>query len=595
LEFLLNGIAHRGPDEKGVFFFKHAALGMRRLSIIDLEGGNQPISNESGNLQLVLNGEIYNYLELRKKLIDKGHVFKTNSDTEVIVHLYEEHGLDFLSKLQGMFCFALFDSDNEKLIIAKDRLGKKPLFYNYHHGQLTFCSELDPLSKLDGMTRTISPDALSLYLANGFIPSPKTIYKDFEKLPPAHYLIWEKGFISIHKYWELKHEPNESRNPNEWLEEFEQLFNESVRIRLRSDVPIGLLLSGGLDSNAVMTMIGRLGKNAEAFTVGFGDQKYDESELAESSAKQIGFKHRVLPGSSKLLDYVPRIVRHYGEPFADKSALPSFYLCEQVSNHVKVALNGDGGDELLAGYPRYRKKAPLDLFYALPIELRERWCLKSFLGQGFLGSRPVRNLRRKFLPDTECLFTSEFFTGLPFQRVATNELRLEAQMSWPEYMNGFWARANDPLNRMLSWDYDHYLSENLLVKMDIAGMAHGLEVRSPFLDHELVELCAEMPPEIKISRHEGKLPLRNFLELNNLERLLNSPKKGFSVPLGGWWKNESKDIICESINEIHESLSGFIRKDYLKRIFFEHQLDQKDHAQRLYSFYVLNSWATDNL
>ena len=596
LRCMLNSLVHRGPDDEGVFCERDIGIGMRRLSIIDLNGGAQPINNENKTVYVVQNGEIYNYIELRKDLEMLGHIFTTHSDTEVLVHLYEEYGVEkMLNKLRGMFCFALYDLTAEKLIIAKDRLGKKPCYYRFSDGCLTFCSELAPLAKCTGENKEISPEALSLYLANGYIPSPLTIYEDIKKLSPAHYLVWENKKLSKVKYWSLDHCPDETLTPEEWMADFQQSFKESVSLRLRSDVDLGLLLSGGLDSNAVLATVAELGYNIKTFTVGFDDQDFDESYIANLSAKHFGVEHNTLIGSPDLLDYLPKLVRHHGEPFADKSALPSFFLCQQISNHLKVALNGDGGDELFAGYPKYRSKTSFNLFYLLPDSLIEKWTINNFLGLGILGVRPVRNLRRKFLPETESIFTSEFFTGLSFKGIAKPGLMQIAQSYWTKYAEGFWERSTDSVNRMLSWDYDHYLADNLLVKMDIASMAHGLEVRSPFLDQELVQKFATMPPGFKLNEMSGKIPLYKYLKGKVPYQLLNAQKKGFSVPIGKWFKTTAKSMMEDHVQSLNSGLEQFIEKKYLSKIFTEHKSGKKDHSQRLYNFLILNTWANEML
>jgi asparagine synthase (glutamine-hydrolysing) len=593
----LDKIRHRGPDSTGTFLDPEnsVGIGMRRLSILDIDGGSQPIGNETQEIQVVLNGEIYNYIELRQELVDRGHLFKTQTDTEVLVHLYEEHGLGMINKLRGMFCFALYDVRSNKLFLAKDRLGKKPCYYHFSNGCLTFCSELAPLVQSTDLSREISPEALSLYLANGYIPSPLTIYKDIKKLQPAHYLVWENNTLNKQRYWSLEHKPNCEKTLEEWALEFEVSFRESVNLRLRSDVDLGLLLSGGLDSNAVLAMVSQLGYKIKTFTVGFDEQEFDESSLASLSASHFGMEHHSLIGNPDLLDYLPKIVSHYGEPFADKSALPSFFLCDQISKHLKVALNGDGGDELFAGYPKYRNRSALKILYSLPTNLRNKWIVDNFVGNGILGTRPIRNLRRKFLPETESVFTSEFFTGHSFKGIAKPSLMQIAQCCWTKYTEGFWERSTDSVNRMLSWDYDHYLVDDLLVKMDIASMAHGLEVRSPFLDQELVQKFAGMPPELKLNKKKGKLPLYQYLKGKVPEQLLNSKKKGFSVPIGKWFRTSAKCMIKDNIETLHPALDQFIEKKFLSRIFTEHQSGKKDHSQRLYNFLILNTWARNQI
>lgn len=589
------GITHRGPDDEGYFEAPGLGLAMRRLSIVDLVGSRQPIANEDGSIHVVFNGEIYNYVELRAQLQARGHRLATGGDTEVLVHLYEELGTEMFGKLRGMFAFALWDARQQRLLLARDRLGKKPLCYAPVGNGLRFCSEIAPLAADPDVSREVDAVALAAYLTTGSVPAPHTIYQSIRKLPPGHFLIWQAGTTRVERYWRLNFAPKFTGTRAEAKELIRAKLDESIRLRLRSDVPVGLLLSGGLDSNAVLARLTRgLGQKVTAFTIGFAEKRYDESDLARRSAEHFGVEHRVLPGRADLVELLPKLVRHHGEPFADKSALPSFLLCELTRREVKVALNGDGGDEAFAGYRKYRlspwQRAAANL---LPRSLRERWATASLLGTGPGGTKPARNLRRLLLPDTESLFTSEFFAGQPFQALTTREFRTQAAAGLSRPLAGFWDGPADPVDRMLAWDNEHYLPDDLLVKMDIASMAHGLEVRSPLLDHELVEFCASLPSAWKVDAHGGKRLLRELVAPDLPPELLAAPKRGFSVPLEEWWRGAAREQLRAGLRDLHPTLRAFINARAVDDLLNEHQAGRRNHAQRLWSLWVLNVWAMD--
>lgn len=591
------GITHRGPDDEGYFEAPGVGLAMRRLSIVDLAGSRQPIANEDGSIHVVFNGEIYNYMELRAQLHARGHRLATGGDTEVLVHLYEEHGIGMLAQLRGMFAFALWDARQQRLLMARDRLGKKPLCYAAVGNGLRFCSEIAPLAAEPDVAREVDAVALAAYLTAGFVPAPHTIYQGIRKLPPGHLLTWQAGTTRVERYWRLSFAPKFTGSRVEAQELIRAKLDESIRLRLRSDVPVGLLLSGGLDSNAVLARLTRgLGQKVTAFTIGFAEKRYDESDLARQSAEHFGVAHRVLPGRADLLDLLPQLVRHYGEPFADKSALPAFLLCELTRREVKVALSGDGGDEAFAGYRKYRL-TPWQLAAAngLPRPLRERWARTSLLGTGLGGTKLARNLRRLLLPDTGSLFTSEFFAGQPFQALTTAEMRVQAGAGLASTVAGFWDGPADPVDRMLAWDNEHYLPDDLLVKMDIASMAHGLEVRSPFLDHELAELCASLPSAWKVDACGDKRLLRELVAPDLPPALLATPKRGFSLPLEEWLRGPARDQLCAGLRDLHPALRAFINARAVDDLFNEHQAGRRNHAQRLWSLWVLNQWAQMNL
>mgnify|MGYP003574992672 CR=1 FL=1 len=591
LRRMAGAIRHRGPDEEGFFDRPGVGFGIRRLSIVDLAGSHQPISNERGDIHAVFNGEIYNYLEIRDQLLARGHELKTGGDTETLVHLYEDYGTDMLRHLRGMFAFAIWDEPKQLLFVARDRLGKKPLFYTVVDGTLVFCSELAALLEWRGISREIDPAALASYLVFGYVPNPDSILKGIQKLPPAHFMTWQNGEIQIQRYWSLDYSGKLKCGYDEARELVKNKIDESIRLRLRSDVPLGLLLSGGLDSNAILARLSRgLGTKVRTFTIGFAEKQYDESDLARLSAAYFGTEHHELVGSTDLLKLLPDVVRHYGEPFADKSALPSLLVSDLVRSEVKVALNGDGGDEAFGGYAKYRLSEPQKrLSGAIPTALKERWTSASMCGGRIGASKLSRNLRRSFLPETQSLFTTEFFAGSYFGRIATAELRRNTGQ-FGLLADSFWRGGFDPVDRMLHWDQTHYFVDDLLVKMDIASMARSLEMRSPFADHQLVELCAQIPSEWKIDSAGGKRILRDIVRDDLPPGIMNAKKRGFSVPLERWFRNEAREQLRGGLLPLHEKVRPFLREPALANLLEQHQSGRANHAQRLWALWVLNAW-----
>jgi len=593
LQQMTQALRHRGPDDEGYFAEPGVGLAIRRLSIIDLAGSHQPISNENETVHVVFNGAIYNYLELRAGLEERGHRLKTHGDTETLVHLYEEHGIDMLRFLRGMFAFALWDSRKKTLFLARDRLGKKPLNYLAAGRELYFCSELAPLLNQNLASWEINPNALAAYLLLGFVPGSQTMVRQIKRLPPAHYLTWREGETKVQRYWSFRGAPKVQCSYREALDEVRAKLDESLRLRLRSDVPLGLLLSGGIDSNALLARLVRgLGQKVQAFTIGFSEKEYDESSIAQASARHFGIEHHVLIGNTDLLQLLPDVVKYYGEPFADKSALPTMLVCELTRRHVKVALSGDGGDEAFAGYPKYRLKAWQHHSSAwFSSAFKERWTLASMRGQRWLGSKAMRNLRRRALPETHSLFSSEFFSGRIYQRISTATLRMQSNYFFNGLVSEFWNGTMEPLERMLHWDNTQPLPDSLLVKLDIASMSRSLEVRSPFLDQELVQLCARLPAAWKVDDKQGKLILRDLVATELPPEVLRARKRGFSVPLGQWWRNEARQQIREGLLPLHPVLRPFLNESIAAELLEEHQTGRANHAQRLWNLWVLNEWA----
>lgn len=586
---MAQALRHRGPDDEGFFTEPGVGLAMRRLSIVDLEFGQQPVANEDGTIHVICNGEIYNYVELRAGLEARGHHLTTRGDVETLVHLYEEHGVDMLRFLRGMFAFAIWDSRKKTLFLARDRLGKKPLNYFLADKAFYFSSELAPLLDQKLASWEIDPEALAAYLQFGFVSAPETMVRQLKKLPPAHYLLWNHGSIEIKRYWSYQQRPKLECDYEEAKTRVRDEIDESLRLRLRSDVPLGLLLSGGLDSNALLARLVRgLGQKVQTFTIGFAEKEYDESEIARASARHFGVEHHVLMGDTDLLKLLPDVVRHYGEPSADKSALPTMLVCGLTRQHVKVALSGDGGDEAFAGYPKHRLHAwQRAVSRWFPRELRERWTLASMRG----GSKALSKLRRQLLAETPSLFSGEFFSGQFYPRICTPLLRVQSDVFLERVVANFWDGEMEPLERILQWDNTEPLPNSLLTKLDIASMARSLEVRSPFLDHELVELCARLPNEWKENSRQSKLILRDLVAKDLPPEVLHAPKRGFSVPLAQWWRGEARQQIRAGILPLHPALRRFLEEGFAAQLLEEHQAGRANHAQRLWNLWVLNEWA----
>lgn len=593
LRQLASALRHRGPDDEGFFFEPGVGLAARRLRIVDLPGSDQPIRNEDGTIHLVFNGEIYNYLELRADLEKAGHRLTTQGDAETIVHLYKEHGVNLLRFLRGMFAFALWDSRRKTLLLARDRMGKKPLHYFVAGDELCFCSELAPLLDQKLADWEIDPEALAEYLMFGFISAPRTIVRPLRKLPAAHYLLWQNGQTRVERYWSFTQTPRIQCSYPEACEQVRAKLDESIRLRLRSDVPLGLLLSGGIDSNAILARLVRgLSAKVQAFTIGFAEKAFDESAIASLSAKHFGIEHHVLHGSADLLKLMPEVVRHYGEPSADKSALPTLLVCELTRQHVKVALSGDGGDEAFAGYPKHRLRAwQMRSSKCFPRALRERWTLDVMQGDRWRGNKAMSKLRRELLPETSSLFSGEFFTGTPWSQIRTETLRRESDDFLRALVTRFWSGEMRPLDRILRWDNTEPLPNSLLTKIDIASMARSLEVRSPFLDHELVELCARLPNELKGNNQQGKLILRDIVRPDLPGAILGAQKRGFSVPLAQWFRGEARPQLRDGLLPLHPALRRFLQEAAVADLLAEHQRGQINHGQRLWNLWVLNEWA----
>ncbi len=610
LRRLCDVLAHRGPDDEGYYINGAVALGQRRLAILDLAGGRQPMSNEDETVWVTFNGEIYNFQDLRQRLEGLGHRFATRSDTEVIVHAYEQYGTDCVKELRGMFAFALWDQRAHMLTLARDRVGKKPLFYAEAGGQLVFASELQGLLEYPGLPRQVDWTAVDDYLTYGYIPAPKTIFHGVHKLPPAHFLTLKLRAdgaagreMRVERYWRLAYEPKLKLSEQQAAEELLEVLTEAVRLRLVADVPLGALLSGGMDSSIVVALMSKLcGRPVKTFSIGFDEQEFDELSYARLVAQRYATDHHEFVVRPNTLDILPTLVRHYGEPYADSSAIPTYYVARLTRDHVTVALNGDGGDECLAGYERYAGSQVADRYQKIPALIRTLGIepLSRLIPGGSLRRSQLRQARR--------------FLQVASQPAPQRYLRWVGRLSWSQRMTlyapefqaqlagyqaegwllGKWEQVAreglQPLDRMLAIDVESYLPYDLLVKMDIATMANSLEARSPFLDHRVMEFCARLPTRYKLRgtrlKHLLKKAATGLLPPQTLARR----KMGFGVPVGNWMRGELGSWMEDLLLSPRALKRGYFQPEALRQLVDGHLEGREDRSFELWALLWLELW-----
>jgi asparagine synthase (glutamine-hydrolysing) len=596
-------ICHRGPDHQGIQQFPahpsssepRAVLGNRRLSIIDVAGGQQPIGNEDGSVWVVQNGEIYNFAALRDRLERAGHHFRTRSDTEVIVHLYEEVGDSFVGELDGMFALALWDDRDKRLILARDRFGKKPLVYAEQGDRLLFASELQALLVDASIRRELDDEALHEYLSFMAIPAPLTIYQGIRKLPPAHMLVRDARGTTISRYWSLNYTPKRQISSGEAVRGVRHYLTEAVRKRLISEVPLGAFLSGGVDSSAVVAvMAGLSSRPVKTFAVGFDEERYNELPHARRIADRFGCEHHEFQVKPNALEVLPTLVRHYGEPYADSSAIPSFYLAKLTRQHVTVALNGDGGDEMFAGYGWHLAGRLAERWHRVPAPARraaERVAhavVPSSADRRSAATRAARFLAGASRPRAE-----QYRAWLT---VFTDELKREIYVDAPDACADRLAtvfaatRDLDGVDAMLAADVAWYLPTDLLVKMDIATMANSLEARSPFLDRELAEFVATLPSDLKLRGQESKYILKQALTGLVPDENMYRRKQGFAVPIATWFRGELREYLADHILSERFAQRGLFRQAVVQRLVDDHLQHRADYAHHLWILLNLELW-----
>jgi asparagine synthase (glutamine-hydrolysing) len=595
-------MAHRGPDGEGFYFGQGVALGHRRLSIIDLETGQQPIANETGQVWVVFNGEIYNFLELRADLEAKGHRFSTRTDTEVIVHLYEEEGEAFVRRLRGMFAIAIWDAPRSRLLLARDRLGIKPLYYCLGQSSLTFASEIKALLVWPDIPAEVDLPALDSYLSYFYVPAPATIFRGVKKLEPGHLLICEAGRVRTEKYWELAFRTDHGLDEKMWVWRLRQALQETVRLHLVSDVPIGTLLSGGVDSTSILSLEHGLGVSPlRTFTVGYKeDGLTDERPYARLAADTFGAEHHevVLRGAD-FTTSLARCLWYLEEPLCELPAVGLHAVCQMASRHVKVLLSGEGGDEAFAGYPNYRNGVLLEWCRLLPEPVRQALFASTLLalpqGSG-LGLKLERyaylarmSLEERYHSRSTTPFGvfNRFKDDLYLPEVREAVRRAEGEL---DPRSHFACVAGQPLlNRMLFVDIKTWLPDDLLLKADKMSMAASVELRVPLLDHVFVELAAAVPPSLKLRWLRGKYILRRTLEGLVPEEVLKRPKAGFIMPYNRWL-NRSEDEVREALTGLDSFSRSYCQRTFLERLMREHWSRGIDRSYELFALYALELW-----
>ncbi len=593
---------HRGPDDSGIWISEnnHVGLGHRRLSIIDLSTkAHQPMSNEDDSVWITYNGEIYNFKEIRLILEKKGHVFKSHSDTEVIIHAYEEWGEECLSRLSGMFAFALWDKRKQLLFLAKDRIGKKPFFYYWDGKLFAFASELQALLALN-IPKTVDLSAIHQYLTYQYIPAPKSAFKNVFKLPPAHYLILENGEIEIQRYWNIDFsEKIKVINEKQLTEDVFERLKESVRQRLVSDVPFGAFLSGGIDSSIVVALMSEImHEPVKTFSIGFEEDAYNELPYARQVAKLFKTDHKEFIVKFDALDILPKLVRHYGEPFADSSALPTFYLSKMTSEFVKVALSGDGGDENFAGYDRYYALKLMRWFRYIPKAVRILF-LKALNMGGESDIKSKSKRLKRFIQSSFYPHNLGYFQWIATFSRDNMEAQYGQAMSeiliredpYDYFIKLFeYGTANNLIEKAMDADMHSYLPFDLLVKVDIASMANSLEVRCPFLDHKFMEFTASIPSKYKLNGSIKKYILKKAFNGLIPDKILKRKKTGFGVPISKWFRYDLKDYISDILLSRQSLERGYFKPDAVRALLSEHISGKIDHSPKLWTLLMLELW-----
>ena len=602
LRSMTDTLRHRGPDADGAHVGAGVGLGHRRLSIIDLSTGDQPIYNETRTVAIVFNGEIYNFAELARELEARGHTFVTRSDTETIVHAYEDFGVECVSRLRGMFTFALWDEPRRRLVLARDRAGKKPLYYHADGERLVFASEIKALLKDPSIKRRISVESLHDYFTFGNIPAPGTVFQDIQQIPAGHVLVWERGQARLHEYWDVTFDPTGPSTPGAASEAFSALFDEAVRMRMVADVPLGAFLSGGIDSSAVVASMARQSARPVVTTsVGFAERTHSELDHARAVAKALGTEHHELLVKPDAIADLPKLVWHLDQPFADSSALPTYYVSRATRERVTVALSGDGGDELFAGYQRrygiHRLEQRLRRVIPGPVRRGVLAPLARIYPRSERIPRPLRlklvlsNLGQSF----ERAYFNDMSLFLEEERQALLTPELLAQVRHHDPLAGFArhfdrVRDADPLSRVLYVDFKTWLANDILVKVDRMSMACSLEVRAPLLDHKIVEFAASLPSNLKFRGSVSKYLLKRHVASRLPDADVHRPKQGFELPLAGWLRGDLRDVAQDLLFSTRSTGRGYVRPETVKGIWDAHQGGTRNHAPQLWALMVLELW-----
>lgn len=600
-------LAHRGPDQDGFYFGRSngpsIGLGHRRLSIIDLGGGRQPLCNEDGTVWIVFNGEIYNFQELRTILESKGHIFRTNSDTESIVHAYEQWGVACVEKLRGMFAFAIWDDKAGQLFLARDRLGIKPVCYYLDHERIIFASEIKSILQDGTVKREIDLEALSDYLSLLYVPAPKTMFRNIHKLPAGHILVYSARGPEIKEYWDVSFAHTCEKPEEQWTEEIMDLLKEAVRIRLISEVPLGAFLSGGVDSSSVVGLMSTLMSDPVITnSIGFKEAAFNELEYAQEVAGLFHCRHHEYTVTPDALDVVDKLAFYYDEPFADSSAIPTYYVSQVARQNVTVALSGDGGDENFAGYRRYfydrlenriRDVLPKTVRETIVAGLAQVYPKADWLPQVFRAKSLLTNL--SLSPATAFFYSvSQLLPGVKEKLLSAGARETLKEYHTASIFQAYFDRVapqtEDSLSRVQYIDIKTYLVDDILTKVDRASMAHALEVRVPILDHKFVELVAQIPSHLKLNGRESKYIFKKTMSRLLPENVLYRNKMGFSIPIQEWFRKDIKDMAEEILFSTESQNRGFFDYSFIQKLWQEHQRGTGNHSSILWGLLMFEKW-----
>lgn len=599
-------ITHRGPDDSGHYFGRGVALGMRRLSIIDVAGGHQPISNEDDTVWVVLNGELYNFQPLRDELEAKGHRFRTRSDTEVIVHLYEEHGTDFLKRLRGMFGLALWDTKRNRLLLARDRIGEKPLYFRRESGRLLFASEMKSILQAEDVPRRINFAALEEYLALGYVPAPLTMIDGIEKVLPGHFLLAEKGVVEDYQYWDVPFGKTENHSEEEWIERIRAKLLETVKAQLVSDVPLGAFLSGGVDSSTIVAAMANLtGRPVKTYSIGYEGEHtyYNELPYAKQVAQAFATDHHEIVVRPEVSELLPKLVWHMDEPIADSACLTTFLVSKLARESVTVILSGVGGDELFGGYRRYLGNSLMRYYGRLPRFLRKS------LFPGLLDRIPqdrhsawkdYARYAAAFVKSAELDPAARYMGYVTlFSPAAQQDLLQQRRSAFADdaghaaaALQGYFARCNDSdaLNQIIYADLKSSLADDLLAMTDRMSMAASIECRAPLVDFEMVELASLMPSSLKVRGFHLKYLLKKAVAPWLPREIVERKKRGFGAPMGAWLRKDLQPMVADLLSEEQVHRRGIFHWPAIQAIMADHGAERKDYSDHLFALVVFELW-----
>lgn len=598
LKRMADSIYHRGPDDEGYYIDRNAGLCFRRLSIIDLAAGHQPITDEKSGLSIIFNGEIYNFMELREKLKKKGYVFKTATDTEVILFLYAEYGTECLQHLRGMFAFAIWDSLNRRLFCARDRFGIKPFYYYNDNEKFVFGSEIKAIMRGDDIDSTLSYDALDSYLAFSYITGDLSVYKSIKKLLPGHYLLLSfrhEPSVQIRKYWHIEFEPDHSKSENYWIDEINNCLSETVKLHMISDVPLGAFLSGGIDSSAIVSCMAKnSAKQVKTFSIGFRNKEYNELPYARRIAKKYGCEHHEFVVEPESVSILPKLVNFLDEPFADSSALATYYVSKMAREYVTVVLSGDGGDELFAGYNHYTY---MNKLHSFPLNFDSRVFSKIFWG-GIHAMIPKKmkgknasylfSIGKNYLSAGVGIFSMEERKHL----FGHNHISINHSQGSELYKMGILKKGldNDFISNMQYLDMHTFMVDSVLTKVDRTSMMNSLEVRVPLLDHKFAELTFKIPSDLKLKGEEQKYIFKKAMKNSLTKCILNRSKQGFSIPLSMWFREDLNEFVRDTLLSSNPKISTYLEKNYLKKLIEEYFSGKRLKNERIWTLLCLEEW-----